>query len=149
MDECVVFGPLSAGTLERIAQRELDETCAQLREAGISLSYEPPVPGALAALAKPELGARALRRLVRTRVLEPLALLEPPGAPARWRCTAGIFVWRACGPQPGAPRPRPGPQGRRCGSAVVKSRGQKNAPAPCSAGAFWSCRRRGGRRLGR
>ena len=39
----------------RIAQRELDETCAQLREAGISLSYEPPVPGALAALAKPEL----------------------------------------------------------------------------------------------
>ena len=108
MDECVVFGPLSAGALERIAQRELDETCAQLREAGISLSYEPPVPGALAALAKPELGARALRRLVRTRVLEPLALLEPPGAPARVAVRGGDICVEACGPQP-VPAPTAGP----------------------------------------
>ena len=108
LDECVVFGPLSAGALERIAQRELDETCAQLREAGISLSYEPPVPGALAALAKPELGARALRRLVRTRVLEPLALLEPPGAPARVAVRGGDICVEACGPQP-VPAPTAGP----------------------------------------
>lgn len=108
LDECVVFGPLSAGALERIAQRELDETCAQLREAGISLSYEPPVPGALAALAKPELGARALRRLVRTRVLEPLALLEPPGAPARVAVHGGDICVEACGPQP-VPAPTAGP----------------------------------------
>ena len=108
LDECVVFGPLSAGALERIAQRELDETCAQLHEAGISLSYEPPVPGALAALAKPELGARALRRLVRTRVLEPLALLEPPGTPARVAVHGGDICVEACGPQP-VPAPTAGP----------------------------------------
>ena len=32
--------------MERIAQRELDETCGQLREAGVALSYEPAVPAA-------------------------------------------------------------------------------------------------------
>ena len=100
----MVFGPLSADAMERIAQRELDETCGQLREAGVALSYEPEVPAALAALAKPELGARALRRLVRTRVLEPLALLELHGAPARVALRGGgvCVEAQARGVQPSA-----------------------------------------------
>ena len=70
----------------------------------MALSYEPEVPAALAALAKPELGARALRRLVRTRVLEPLALLELHGAPARVALRGGgvCVEAQARGVQPSA-----------------------------------------------
>jgi ATP-dependent Clp protease ATP-binding subunit ClpA len=79
IDEVICFQPLGPAELERIVRLQLADLAALLREQGLALELDAPVPAWLASQGnEPEYGARPLRRLLRRRMENPLAtaLLE-------------------------------------------------------------------------
>jgi len=76
LDEIIVFDTLSRDTVSKIARNQLDEVQERLRLRGITLKVS---DEALAKLAEegynPHYGARPLRRLIQTKVLNPISEL--------------------------------------------------------------------------
>jgi ATP-dependent Clp protease ATP-binding subunit ClpC len=76
IDKVAVFHPLDRAALTQIAAHLLDETVRRAAAAGVTLTVAENAAPALATLAhRDAAGARALRRLVRSQVEEPLAEL--------------------------------------------------------------------------
>jgi ATP-dependent Clp protease ATP-binding subunit ClpA len=74
IDKVAVFHPLDRTAMTEIAAHLLDETVQRAAKTGVTLTVAENAAPALAALAhRDAAGARALRRLVRSRVEEPLA----------------------------------------------------------------------------
>ena len=73
--DCVVeFEPLGEDTLRAIAARELQSTVARAARAGVRLETDKEAAAVLArACLRADSGARAVRRMIRSRVEEPLA----------------------------------------------------------------------------
>ena len=81
MDAVVEFRPLSQQTLTRIAALRLGEALARVEAAGLHVEADPDLPALLAAqCARDPAGARALRRLLQTSLLDPAAELILRGA---------------------------------------------------------------------
>ena len=76
MDAVVAFRPLTEPVLAGIAALELEKALARIETAGLKLEPDPAFPAWLAArAARDPAGARALRRLLQTRLLDPAAEL--------------------------------------------------------------------------
>lgn len=76
MDAIVAFQPLSETTLEQIAALRLREALTRVRAAGLSIEPDPTLPALLARrCAGDPAGARALRRLIQTTLLDPASEL--------------------------------------------------------------------------
>ena len=76
MDAVVQFRPLTEKTLEQIAALRLREALARVEAAGLRVEAEPGFPARLAKQsARDPAGARAIRRLLQTEVLDPAAEL--------------------------------------------------------------------------
>jgi ATP-dependent Clp protease ATP-binding subunit ClpA len=73
LDEVLVFRALEQDTMERIAQKYLDQLSARARSRGMELRLPPELGPALARDCAGKSGARGLRSLVQTRVENPLA----------------------------------------------------------------------------
>lgn len=81
MDAVVAFRPLSEQTLEKIAALRLGEALTRIRAAGLRIEPDPTLPALLARrCAGDPAGARALRRLIQTTILDPAAELLLRGA---------------------------------------------------------------------
>lgn len=97
IDAVVPFQPLSEATLTRIAALRLREALARVEAAGLRVEPDPSLPTLLAKqCARDPAGARALRRLIETTLLDPAADLLLQGAtrasltPEGLRATASV-----------------------------------------------------------
>ncbi len=97
IDAVVPFQPLSEATLTRIAALRLREALARVEAAGLRVEPDPSLPTLLAKqCARDPAGARALRRLIQTSLLDPAADLLLQGAtrasltPEGLRATASV-----------------------------------------------------------
>jgi ATP-dependent Clp protease ATP-binding subunit ClpB len=92
VDDVVVFHPLRRVDLRRIVDLQLDRVAALAAELGVSLEVEPQVRDLLAAEGyDPVYGARPLKRVIQSRIQNPLALRlleEEVGEGARIRVLA-------------------------------------------------------------
>ncbi len=74
LDEIIIFNPLSSGDIKQIAGKQIDIVAKRLREKEIILSV---TDEALSILAKegynPHYGARPLKRLIQSKILNPVA----------------------------------------------------------------------------
>lgn len=76
MDAVVAFRPLTEQTLTEIAALRLGEALTRIRAAGLRIEPDPTLPALLARrCAGDPAGARALRRLIQTTILDPAAEL--------------------------------------------------------------------------
>ncbi len=81
MDAVVAFRPLTEQTLTEIAALRLGEALTRIRAAGLRIEPDPTLPALLARrCAGDPAGARALRRLIQTTILDPAAELLLRGA---------------------------------------------------------------------
>ncbi len=81
MDAVLSFRPLTEPVLAGIAALELEKALARIEAAGLKVEPDPAFPAWLAArAARDPAGARALRRLLQTRLLDPAAELSLQGA---------------------------------------------------------------------
>ena len=81
MDAVVAFRPLTEQTLEKIAALRLREALDRAEAAGLRVEPDPAFPALLAKQsARDPAGARAIRRLLQTEVLDPAADLILEGA---------------------------------------------------------------------
>ena len=91
MDAVIQFRPLSEGTLERIAALRLGEALARIEAAGLRVSADPAFPARLAKQsARDPAGARAIRRLLQTELLDPAADLILQGASRAYLTCDGL-----------------------------------------------------------
>lgn len=97
IDAVVPFQPLSEATLTEIAALRLREALARVEAAGLHVDPDPALPALLAKrCARDPAGARALRRLIQTSLLDPAADLLLQGAtrasltPEGLRATASV-----------------------------------------------------------
>lgn len=76
MDAVVSFQPLTEQSLARIAALRLNEALARIQAAGLTVEADPELPARLASrCAGDPAGARAMRRLIQTSLLDPAAEL--------------------------------------------------------------------------
>ncbi|MBQ6001067.1 MAG: ATP-dependent Clp protease ATP-binding subunit, partial [Clostridia bacterium] len=76
MDAVVSFQPLTEQSLARIAALRLNEALARIQAAGLTVEADPELPARLARrCAGDPAGARAMRRLIQTSLLDPAAEL--------------------------------------------------------------------------
>ena len=76
MDAVVTFQPLTEQSLARIAALRLNEALARIQAAGLTVEADPELPARLARrCAGDPAGARAMRRLIQTSLLDPAAEL--------------------------------------------------------------------------
>lgn len=81
MDAVVAFRPLTEQTLTEIAALRLGEALTRIQTAGLRIEPDPTLPALLARrCAGDPAGARALRRLIQTTILDPAAELLLRGA---------------------------------------------------------------------
>ncbi len=74
LDETVVFNPLDAAALARLAEQELEQLRLRLAERNVCISFEPELAEALAERCSDrKMGARALRRLIQREIGSKLA----------------------------------------------------------------------------
>lgn len=73
IDHIVRFDPLSGTVLEGIAGKYLDQLRTRAARTGLALHFDSVLPGYLASQCRGREGARALRRLVQSKVEGPLA----------------------------------------------------------------------------
>ena len=73
VDHIIRFQPLTEPVLNSIAQKYLDQLGLRAARTGLTLQFAPGLDGYLAAQCRGREGARALRRLVQSRVEGPLA----------------------------------------------------------------------------
>ena len=91
MDAVVAFRPLSEQTLEKIAALRLGEALTRIRAAGLRIEPDPTLPALLARrCAGDPAGARALRRLIQTTILDPAAELLLRGVTEAALCPEGV-----------------------------------------------------------
>ena len=74
LDEVVIFNPLDLAALKRIVKIQLARLTDKISARGISIDITPDAEEALAKEGHdPHYGARPLRRLIQTKILNPLA----------------------------------------------------------------------------
>lgn len=97
MDAVVAFRPLTEPTLEQIAALRLGEALRRIKAAGLTVEADPALPAALARrCAGDPAGARALRRLIQTSLLDPAADLLLRGVTEAALTPKGLLA--ACTP---------------------------------------------------
>lgn len=99
IDSVAVFQPLGNESLERIAQKLLDETALRAKRSGVTLEFGPGVTQRLArTCAGKDSGARELRHAIQRQVEDPLSDLllsgSPPSQPVTAVLDADVVVLR-------------------------------------------------------
>ena len=93
VDAVVAFQPLTEQTLEQIAALRLREALARVEAAGLTVEPDPELPAALARrCAGSPAGARALRRLIQSSILDPAADLLLQGVTKAALTPAGLLA---------------------------------------------------------
>ncbi len=93
VDAVVAFQPLTEQTLEQIAALCLREALARVEAAGLTVEPDPELPAALARrCAGSPAGARALRRLIQSSILDPAADLLLQGVTKAALTPAGLLA---------------------------------------------------------
>lgn len=93
MDAVVAFQPLTEQTLERIAALRLREALSRVKAAGLTVEPDPALPSLLACrCAGDPAGARALRRLIQSSILDPAADLLLQGVTKAALTPAGLLA---------------------------------------------------------
>ena len=93
MDAVVAFQPLTEQTLERIAAMRLREALSRVKAAGLTVEPDPALPSLLACrCAGDPGGARALRRLIQSSILDPAADLLLQGVTKAALTPAGLLA---------------------------------------------------------
>ena len=91
MDAVVSFQPLTEQSLARIAALRLNEALARIQAAGLTVEADPELPARLARrCAGDPAGARAMRRLIQTSLLDPAAELLLQGVTQATLSTDGL-----------------------------------------------------------
>ena len=76
LDQIIIFEPLTTQDLKAIVDIQLDKVIRRLKDKDIILEIAPHAKDALAKIGyDPIYGARPLRRLIRSEILDPLALM--------------------------------------------------------------------------
>ena len=98
MDAVLQFRPLTEPVLAQIAALELRRALARVEAAGLRVEADPALPAQLAKQsARDPAGARALRRLIQTKLLDPAADLILQGAESAVLSVEGLRLSTAVG----------------------------------------------------